>query len=103
MLLNGMKRIVYIVRNECLTPTSSYNEIIMVTESIKEARICLETCKNDTVLQIDKGEHEGFPEDYVLEYDNKVNHLYSRADNQICFSNKEGYYDIYWIEEHELV
>ena len=55
MLLNGMKRIVYIVRNECLTLTSSYNEIIMVTESIEDARICLETCKNDTVLQIDKG------------------------------------------------
>lgn len=40
-----MKQIVYIVRNEGLTPTSSYNEIIMVTESNKDARICLETCK----------------------------------------------------------
>lgn len=98
-----MKRIVYIVRNECLTPISSYNDIIMVTESLDDAKVCLETSRNDTVLCIDNGEHEGFQEDYVLEYDNKVNPLYSRADNQICFSNKEGYYDIYWIEEHELI
>lgn len=96
-------RKVFIVRNECLTPTSSYNDIIMVTESLDNAKVCLDTCKNDTVLCIDNGEHEGFKEDYVVEYDNKVNHLYTKAEYQICFSNKEGYYDIYWIEEHELV
>lgn len=95
-------RNVYIVRNECLAPTSRYNDIILVTESLNDAKVCLETSKNDTVHQIDNNNHECFTSDYVLEFDDKVNELFSKADNQICFSNDEGYYDIYWIEKHEL-
>ena len=98
-----MKQMVYTVMNECLTKTSSYHDIIMITGSIDNAKVCLETCKNDTVLQIDNREHEGFQGKYTIEFDNEVHNLYSKANNQVCFSNEEGFYDIYWIEEHELV
>ena len=94
---------VYIVRNECLILGSISNDIILVTESFENAEICLETCKNDTTLQIDNGEYEIFSKDYDISYDSDVKSTYSRSNNQICFSNEKGDYDIYWIEEHELV
>lgn len=94
---------VYVVMNGGLTPTSSYNEIILITENIKSAETCLETFKNDTIRQMDKGEYEGFKGEYILEFDDNVNHLYTKSDKQVCFSNDEGYYDICWIEKHEVV
>ena len=39
----------------------------------------------------------------IIEYDSDVKSIYSKSENQICFSNEKGDYDIYWIEEHELV
>ena len=94
---------VYIVRNECSILGSISNDIILVTESFENAETCLETCKNDTTLQIDNGEYEIFSKDYNVEYDGDVESIYSKSENQICFSNEKGDYDIYWIEEHELV
>ena len=77
--------------------------LFQLLNSFKNAEICLETCKNDTTLQIDNGEYEIFSKDYDISYDSDVKSTYSRSDNQICFSNEKGDYDIYWIEEHELV
>ena len=96
-------RKVYIVRNECSILNSISNDIILVTESFKNAKICLETCKNDTTLQIDNGGYGIFSKDYDISYDSDVKSTYSKSENQICFSNEKGDYDIYWIEEHELV
>lgn len=94
---------VYIVMNEGLTPSSSYKDIILVTESLMTAETCLEAFKNDTIRQMDNEEYDGFKGKYTIEFDNEVNHLYTKADKQVCFSNDDGYYDISWIEVHKVV
>jgi hypothetical protein len=60
---------VYIVIQEALSINSSYKEIIDVFSNEKDARICVETMKNDIVKALDNHDYDWSNYDYYVKYD----------------------------------
>lgn len=95
---------VYLVQNRALMPTSSYFDTVSVCATLDAAKAIIESLKNDIVRAIDSGDHECFHSgSYELAFDDDVLEEFSVADMQMCFYDEDGYHDIYWIEEHEVI
>lgn len=96
-------RKVYLVQNDALYPCESYFDTVCASSTLDGAKAFIETMGLDIRAAIDRGEHHFNVDTCHIEFDGNVPEYYSKADYQMCIYDELGYYDLYWIEEWDVI
>ena len=96
--------LIYLVRLEGNTTTSSWNEVVKAFELEKNAIELIATLSNAEMRDIEKGEHDGFRDgNYSIAFDENVPEEYSKAQVQTCiYNDKTSDWITIYIDEIEL-
>lgn len=97
--------LIYLVRIEGNTTTSSWNDVVKAFELEKNAIELLAELSANEKRDIENGDHDGFRDGhYSIAFDDNVPDEYSKAEVQTCIYNQNtnDWITIY-VEEVELV
>lgn len=92
---------VYIVTQKGLSINSSYFDIIDVFSNEKDAKICVETMKNDIVKALDNHDYDWNDFNYCVKYDNDIPGDLNCNCGCAIFNNFEEY-EIFKIEKFKV-